>query len=58
MFNEQWLEDLICEDPSYLGLGDVEVIERQRTQESGGRLDLWAHGAKQLVVHAVEEYEF
>ncbi|MBI3465500.1 MAG: hypothetical protein HY000_20960 [Planctomycetes bacterium] len=38
--NEAWLHDRICEDPSILGLGDVRVLDRERTQASGGRLDI------------------
>jgi len=39
-FGERWLQDRIGEDPSVLGLGDVYVVERERRQERGGRLDL------------------
>lgn len=35
-----WLQQRIVEDPTILGLGDVAVIERERRQDSGGRLDL------------------
>lgn len=38
--NEQWLHDRICDDPSLLGLGDVRVLDRERTLTGGGRLDL------------------
>tara|TARA_R110000744_G_scaffold369252_1_gene479398 strand:- start:24200 stop:25081 length:882 start_codon:yes stop_codon:yes gene_type:complete len=38
--NEQWLHDRICDDPSILGLGDVRVLDRERTLTGGGRLDL------------------
>ena len=37
---EAWLHDRICDDPSMLGLGDVRVLDRERTLSSGGRLDL------------------
>ena len=40
MISEQWLEDTIAEDPSLLGLGELEVIQRQKSQPTGGRLDL------------------
>ncbi len=39
-FSEKWLHDAIAGDPSILGLGDVEVIDRERIQEHSGRLDL------------------
>lgn len=38
-FDERWLQDRIAEDPSLLGLGDLDVIRRERNQTSGGRID-------------------
>ena len=37
--DEKWLQDRIEEDTSLLGLGDLHVIKRERTQPSGGRID-------------------
>lgn len=37
--DERWLQNKIEDDPSILGLGDLNVIERERSQNSGGRLD-------------------
>ena len=39
-FSEKWLHDTIEKNPTILGLGDVEVIDRERVQEHSGRLDL------------------
>lgn len=39
-FNEAWLHDRIAESPSILDLGDVRMLDRERTVTSGGRLDL------------------
>ena len=39
-FNERWLHDVIAEDPSILGLGDVIVKDRERIHVGAGRLDL------------------
>jgi hypothetical protein len=40
-FNEAWVQDRIAEDPSILGLGDdLVLLDRERRQQSGGRLDL------------------
>lgn len=40
-FNEKWVQDRIAEDPSILGLGDdLVLLDRERRQQSGGRLDL------------------
>lgn len=38
-FNEKWLQDRIEEDPSILGLGELDPIQRERKQSSGGRID-------------------
>lgn len=38
-FNEKWLQDRIEEDPAILGLGDLDIIKRERKQSSGGRID-------------------
>ena len=39
-FSERWLQEHIEADPSVLGLGDLQVIERERRMPGGGRLDL------------------
>lgn len=40
VFNETWLRDRILEDPTILGLGEVEVKDKERRQPRAGRLDL------------------
>lgn len=39
-YDEGTVEDFIFENPNELGLGDLKVIERQRVQFTGRRLDL------------------
>ena len=39
-FNERWLQDLISNDPSVLGLGDLVLRDRERVQPRAGRLDM------------------
>ncbi len=39
-FNEKWVQQRIIEDPSILGLGQLEVVAVEKIQPSGGRLDL------------------
>lgn len=39
-FDENWLKDRILDDPSILGLGDVEVRAVERVLPKAGRLDL------------------
>ncbi|MBF0291555.1 MAG: hypothetical protein HQK86_05300 [Nitrospinae bacterium] len=38
--NEKWVQDRIAENPAILGLGDLSLRDRERTQPKGGRLDL------------------
>ena len=38
-FSEKWVQDRIEEDPTILGLGELLVVERERRQSSGGRID-------------------
>ncbi len=38
--NEAWIQQTIAENPEILGLGNVHVRDKERKQESGGRLDL------------------
>lgn len=40
VLNESWLQKQIAENPSLLGLGDFDLIEREVHQPGGGRLDL------------------
>jgi hypothetical protein len=39
-FCEAWLHSQICEDTTLLGLGELDVIDRERSQYAGGRLDM------------------
>jgi len=38
--DEYWLRDRIYEDPSIIGLGDLQAVMKERVQSQGGRLDL------------------
>lgn len=39
-FNEAWVQSRIAEDPAILGLGDLILKDRERTQPKAGRLDI------------------
>ena len=39
-YDETWLTNKIVENPALLGLGDLDVRDRERRQPSAGRLDL------------------
>lgn len=38
--DEKWLQEVISKDAAILGFGDVVVIQRERPQPTGGRIDL------------------
>ena len=38
--NERWVQDVIAEDPSILGIGDVVLKVKERVHRNAGRLDL------------------
>ena len=39
-FNEKWVQDRIAEDPTIVGLGETVLLDRERSQQRAGRLDL------------------
>ncbi len=53
-YDEFWLRDRICEDPSCLVLGDLVVISKERRQSPGGRLDLLLKNPDDNVMYEVE----
>ncbi|EPF5123459.1 hypothetical protein ACSSUI_003439 [Vibrio cholerae] len=39
-YNEKWVQNIIAEDPSILGLGDLILKDKERAHSDAGRLDL------------------
>lgn len=52
--NEAWLQKQLIEDPSLLGLGDVHLIQKEKIQPSGGRLDLLLYDPDEETRYEVE----
>lgn len=52
--DERWLHEQIKEDPSLLGLGDLDFRDSERTQPTGGRLDLLLVDPNSLTRYEVE----
>ncbi len=52
--DEYWLQDKIFEDPSILGLGELERVSREKIQSSGGRLDLLLKNPEDDSMYEVE----
>ena len=53
-FDEYWLQSQIYENPTCLGLGDLESISRERVQSSGGRLDILLKNPEDDSMYEVE----
>jgi hypothetical protein len=45
-FTERWVQDRIAEDPTVLGVGDVVLKDKERSQPRAGRLDLLLQDAE------------
>ncbi len=52
--DEEWVQSLIEDDPSILGIGDLIVKDRQRKQPHAGRLDLLLQDPDTLRRYEVE----
>jgi hypothetical protein len=52
--DEYWLQDQIAADPSILGLGDLELVRREKHQSSGGRLDVLLKDPEDDTMYEVE----
>lgn len=53
-FSEKWLQDIIEENPSVIGLGELEVYRRERKQSSGGRIDFLMISSDTSTMYEVE----
>jgi hypothetical protein len=53
-FDEYWLQDQIVANPSILGLGDLEVVHREKQQSSGGKLDFLLEDSTDGSMYEVE----
>lgn len=53
-YREKWVQERIAEDPSILGLGDLVLKDKERSQPRGGRLDLLFQDAELNTRYEVE----
>jgi len=51
---ERWLQDRIEEDTSLLGLGDLNVVRREKVQPTGGRIDFLMYDPERELRYEVE----
>jgi len=52
--DEYWLQDMIYERPSILGLGDLQPLNKEKSQSSGGRLDILLKDREDNTMYEVE----
>lgn len=53
-YREKWVQERIAEDPSILGLGDLVLKDKERSQPRAGRLDLLFQDAELTTRYEVE----
>jgi hypothetical protein len=58
--DERWLQDRIKDDPSLLGLGDLEIVSREHRQPIGGRIDFLMRNSEsyyevEIMLGAIDE---
>jgi hypothetical protein len=53
-YGEAWLQEQIAKDPSLLGLGDLRLIQREKSQPSGGRIDFLMHDDDEEIRFEIE----
>jgi hypothetical protein len=52
--DEKWLQEQIKEDPSLLGLGELEIAGREHRQPAGGRIDFLMRDVEAETYYEVE----
>ncbi len=52
--DEYWLQDQIYNNPNCLGLGELDAIDKERRQSSGGRLDILLKNPEDDSMYEVE----
>lgn len=52
--DEYWLQDLIYENPSILGLGDLIPVSKEKKQSTGGKLDILLKSPEDNSMYEIE----
>jgi hypothetical protein len=52
--NEDWLQNYIFNNPSVLGLGELDPIKREKRQPTGGRIDIVFEDTEKNILYEVE----
>ncbi len=54
ILSEKWVQKIIAEDPSILGLGELSLKDKERIQPKAGRLDLLLQDSDAAIRYEVE----
>lgn len=52
--DEYWLQDMIYKRPSIVGLGDLQLLNKEKSQSSGGRSDILLKDREDNTMYEVE----
>lgn len=52
--DEKWLQDRLAEDPSLLGLGELDIVRKEKIQPTGGRIDFVMFNSDDNIRYVVE----
>jgi len=52
--DEYWLQDIIYDDPSILGLGNLQPVQKEKKQSHGGRVDMLLKDTEDNTMYEVE----
>ena len=53
-FDEAWLQNAICDSPQKLGLGDLQLVAKEKIISSGGKLDILLQDSNNEKMYEVE----
>ncbi len=53
-FDENWLQNAICDNPNIIGIGDLKLVSREKIVSSGGRLDILLQNLDEDSMYEVE----
>ena len=52
--DEKWLQEQILSDTNILGLGEIEVLSRERRQPQGGKIDFLMYSEEEKTYYEIE----
>ena len=52
--DEYWLQDIIYNDPKILGLANLVVVNKEKKQSTGGRIDILLKEPEENTMYEVE----